>query len=404
VTELGPPSPETDDAAIVPDNKSAPAATPEESDATPVPGAEDSPRGQETSKAVPADVLSQSETSEPRTDDAAATSPPAKAAADSGQREAAPSASEQGEKSQADAPPPPAPVPAPQPEATAAATAAAAQAEIAARAIAEQTSASLATLERVLLAQQDRQLALFRETNRMITLLGVGIAVVGLLALGLAAWFQSRSITVLREVAARSREIAPSGRADAWLPPAAEDNVPGMERIEASGKRFQGMMTTLERRLEELEDLAARTPSAAHQDERATETSADIAATDAAGTEEPSVSAAARLARAVPHAGILLRKAETLIQMGRADEALAVLDEAEAAEADGVDLHLLRGQAFEKLGRPEDALAAYEQAEKLDATNPSALLMKAGVLNRQERFDEALKCYEKALQLQRAEA
>lgn len=267
----------------------------------------------------------------------------------------------------------------------------------AAEAVASQATASLAMLERLLVAQQDRQMEMYRETNRLITIFGICFAAVGVTAMILAAWFHSRSVTALYGRARDSRRQLPSQPGRELLPPSNEQ-APGMEKIHASGQRFQGKMSSLERRLAELEEIASQDAATATPggdpmpvDDGARVTGVALEATE---TEH-------RIAQSVPRANILIRKAETLIQMGSITEALDILEGVTGSETDELELNLIKGQAYEKLGRLGDALEAYERAEKLDTENASPLLMKAGLLNRQERFDEALMCYERALQLNR---
>jgi tetratricopeptide (TPR) repeat protein len=153
-------------------------------------------------------------------------------------------------------------------------------------------------------------------------------------------------------------------------------------------------MTSLEQRLEELETLAGHSA--------ATAKAADAPVTEETPTEVGAIGEPVVPPRVIPVAAIHIRKSETLMNLGKLNEAMEALDEAARHEGDPAEIHLARGRILEKLGRLGDALDSYDRAVSTDQTNTTALLMKAGVLNRQERFDEALNCYERALAVHRA--
>jgi tetratricopeptide (TPR) repeat protein len=256
--------------------------------------------------------------------------------------------------------------------------------------------------EKALLAQRDREISLYRETNRLVTAFGVAFALIGLAALVVAAWLTYRGLTAGQH-AGPAPTANPAGGNGLMM--ARQAGVPGIERVQASGQRFQNRMSSLEQRLSELEHLAGReVPVSSHV----------VPASAAAGEAEhldgsPVMAesagpAPAAFRRVVPKAAILVQKALTQMNLGKLTEALATIDEAIAADGNGVDAHLARGQIMEKTGRLPDAIESYDLAIVADATNTNALLMKAGVLNRQERFAEALACYERALEVHRAQS
>ncbi|MDQ7008001.1 MAG: sulfatase-like hydrolase/transferase [Acidobacteriota bacterium] len=65
--------------------------------------------------------------------------------------------------------------------------------------------------------------------------------------------------------------------------------------------------------------------------------------------------------------------AETLIDLGRADQALAVLDQAAARDVEDPRLLLLRGSLLAAAGRGEPALQAFRRALELDPTDAAVL-------------------------------
>lgn len=257
----------------------------------------------------------------------------------------------------------------------------------------------LSLLEKTMLAQSEGQAAIYGETTRLLMFFGSACVAMGLLAMIAAVFLMNRtlaSVSAITTQVAQAHGTTPAlpGRG-ALVPAGASPS--GFEKVQASGQRFQSRMTSLEQRLEELEHLAGHgsTPPRPEDPTAAPEAVAE-------GTPPPESGTPPR--RVVPVSGILVRKAETLMNLGKLDEAMAALDEAARHEGDPAEIHLARGRVQEKLGRLGDALQSYELAVSNDQTNTAALLMKAGVLNRQERFDEALNCYERALAVHRTNA
>jgi tetratricopeptide (TPR) repeat protein len=260
---------------------------------------------------------------------------------------------------------------------------------------AELLAARVSLMEQLLLAQHDREVNLYRDTIRMVTIFGgafAGLCMIGLLA---AAFLNYRALMAVQGMYGRMQSANGTGVPNGLLPAPAPTTgaVPGIERVQASGQRFQNRMTGLEQRLAELENLAGREPGEAADTDLAASAPVDAAAESALNPPPRQV---------VPRAMILVHKSQTQANLGKLSEALATLDEASTFDGAKTEVHLARGQVLEKLGRLGDALKAYDHAVDADEQNTSALLLKAGVLNRQERFSEALACYERALEVHRA--
>ncbi len=253
----------------------------------------------------------------------------------------------------------------------------------------------LSLLEKAMLAQTQGQSTLYTETSRLLIFFGSACVGMGLIAMVAAVFLMNRTLASVSTITAqvtqpRTFHALPSA-ATAALVPAGPVAPAGFDKVQASGQRFQSRMTSLEQRLEELEHLAG------HSGAAPVEAAADATEPEAAAELPPQ-------RRPVPVSGILLRKAETLMNLNKLDDAMAALDEAANLDADPSEVHLARGRVLEKLGRLGDALQSYDLAVSNDEKNTAALLMKAGVLNRQERFDEALTCYERALAVHRMHA
>lgn len=254
----------------------------------------------------------------------------------------------------------------------------------------------LSLLEKTMLAQSHGQAAIYAETTRLLMFFGSACVAMGLIAMVAAVFLMNRTLASVSSITAQVAQAhgpVPSLPGPAALVPAGAQPS-GFEKVQASGQRFQSRMTSLEQRLEELEHLAGHSSPAPKPSDKAP--AEETASTEAAPEEPPAPR------RVIPVAAILVRKSETLLNLGKLDEAMAALDEAAKHDGDPAEIHLARGRVLEKLGRLGDALQSYDLAVSNDQTNTAALLMKAGVLNRQERFDEALGCYERALALHRA--
>jgi tetratricopeptide (TPR) repeat protein len=97
---------------------------------------------------------------------------------------------------------------------------------------------------------------------------------------------------------------------------------------------------------------------------------------------------------------VLVQKGQTLLNLGRDQEALACFEEALADRPDDAELLVKKGMTEERLQRLEAALASYDQALQRDGAFAAAYLLKGGVLSRLRRDAEALACYEMALRIQ----
>ena len=108
---------------------------------------------------------------------------------------------------------------------------------------------------------------------------------------------------------------------------------------------------------------------------------------DAAGAE---VALRASLALLPGRPSTLVNLGAVLLRLGRAPEALQVLDETLAADATQSDAWCHRALACSELGREAEALASLQRAFALGGSGPAAHHHHAVVLNRLGRHDEAL--------------
>lgn len=233
------------------------------------------------------------------------------------------------------------------------------------------------TLEKMLVAQREREFELIRSANRFgLTVLAASTGA-AILAILISIWFQSRCVNRLLEVATRFPAL--QGRELPLL----ENGDPG------SGARLMGALKLLENRIHELE--------------HATGSQAGAPASGPSGEESSSHSHFLQTTH--PGAGlsgssaaqVLMAKGQTLLDMERPQEALNCLEEAITLDPRIAEAHLKKGVALERSKKMEQSLASYEEALRLNPGLTVAYLYKGRVLQELERYDDALVCYERAL-------
>lgn len=253
-----------------------------------------------------------------------------------------------------------------------------------ARTNAEILATRLELLERTLEQQRDQQIKSSRTANENLLLIGGGIVGLGLVALILTSFYQSRGMNRLAEVANgfQNDRALITGTLSAGFD--APDRL--MIGGGSPGAGNQALLTTigrLERRVQELEHTAH--PVLTVDD-----------ATQSKGKESNRRNGASGHPPA-DHLTVLMSKGHVLLSLAKADEALACFDEAIAASPNLAEAHLKKGMALERLKRADDAIKSYDRALALNKALTQAYLSKGGIYNQQERYNEALECYEQAL-------
>jgi tetratricopeptide (TPR) repeat protein len=97
------------------------------------------------------------------------------------------------------------------------------------------------------------------------------------------------------------------------------------------------------------------------------------------------------------YAEALLNRGGALRELKRLDEALASYDRALAIRPDYAEALYNRGAALQKLRRFDEALASYDRALAIRPDYADALCGRGGALRDLRRFDEALASYDRAL-------
>jgi tetratricopeptide (TPR) repeat protein len=95
----------------------------------------------------------------------------------------------------------------------------------------------------------------------------------------------------------------------------------------------------------------------------------------------------------------VIRKGESLLTLGRFEEALAIFDEALAESPDSMKALIGRGDTLYRLGKPLDALASLDSALAREPENEQIWHLRGNVYSFLKKYNDALACYERALSL-----
>jgi len=96
----------------------------------------------------------------------------------------------------------------------------------------------------------------------------------------------------------------------------------------------------------------------------------------------------------------LLGKGESLLNLDKAEAALACFDEALTLAPNHAEALVKKGTVLERLRKLDEAIECYNRAIAADRSMTIAYLYKGGLFNRMARFSEALECYEQAVRTQ----
>jgi tetratricopeptide (TPR) repeat protein len=237
-------------------------------------------------------------------------------------------------------------------------------------------------------AMQDRMDTLRKDlesNNRLLLIVGGGIAGVGFFVLLATGYLQWRSVNRLAEFST----LIQSARAALPAPAAAaEAQLLGAGPTAQSNGRLFGALTDLEKRIHELE----------HTTHASAESKILTAGTGTTG-EADSLLGENGVGHA-SHDSLLLAKGQSLLNLDKTTDALACFEEILRTEPNHGEALVKKGIVLEQLNQPDEALRCYDQAIAANADLTIAYLQKGGLFNRLERYEEALQCYEQALHAQ----
>lgn len=254
-------------------------------------------------------------------------------------------------------------------------------------------AARLQLIEQRLDAQRARDVEAAQRTNRTLILVVSAFAAFGCLAVVLTAYFQWRAVNRFTAIAGSF----PAGRGLGSFPSlaalaAGENNVPAIESSPQTEARLLGAIERLEKRIQELEQTSHPPLNGADTTKIVDLPSAEEDVAVAPSEERP-------VEEHTPQSS-LLGKGQTLLNLGKVEEAIACFDEVLAADPGNAEALVKKGTALERLRKTQEALECYDRAIASDGSLTIAYLYKGGLCNRMERFGEALECYEQALHAQ----
>jgi tetratricopeptide (TPR) repeat protein len=230
-------------------------------------------------------------------------------------------------------------------------------------------AARLQSLEQTVATQRNSATTDAHKTQQLTLLLaGVfGLAVLGIMLL--MVYLQSRAFTQLAQISSKQHAALTNATAIQQLA------APGRATVETSNTRLLDAVEQLKERINGLENSQPLLPQIPNG--------------------KPKVNGAA----ANP-----LAEGQKYLDENSPQKALEFFDQFLSAHPGNAEALLRKADALEKLGRADDALSYYNRAIAADSTLAVAHLHKGGLLNRLRRYDEALNCYEQALQAQEKKA
>jgi len=252
---------------------------------------------------------------------------------------------------------------------------------------AEAVAARFQAIEQALTARRSSELESLEQrmqsTHQLLLIVAGTVASVGFVVLLLTAYLQWRAVNRLAEfsalVQATSRAALPS--------PVNEAQLLGSGSAAQSNTRLFGALTSLEKRILELEHTTQPPSSGGATTEDAANGNGTHATDDRHEGEGD-------------HKTLLLAKGQSLLNLGKAGEALVCFEEILQTEPNHGEALVKKGIALEELRRVDEAIRCYDQAIAANGGLTIAYLQKGGLFNRLERYEEALQCYEQALQAQ----
>jgi tetratricopeptide (TPR) repeat protein len=247
----------------------------------------------------------------------------------------------------------------------------------------------LQAIEQSMLLRRANDLEEAQRTTHMLMGVLAIFATVGLVAVLLMVYFQSRAVSRLADIStalASRRELAfsPAGA----LELDGEHEALANHSVQQSNTRLIGLVQHLEKRIAELEHTAAmplQEPQSPSGNNEMREPAHNL---NSAPQEKP-----AELAK-------LLERGQTLLNGDRPEDAIACFDEVLATEPNHAEALVKKGTAFEKMRQPQEALECYDRAITADGSLTIAYLHKGGLCSRLEKYGEAMECYERALHTQ----
>jgi len=277
-------------------------------------------------------------------------------------------------------------------------------AEALSRKVQDTLSARLDLIERTLAQSQQRELDALRASNKTFLTLAGLFAGLGVLGILIAALILARSINRFSEVTlslpgAGHALSAPADRA-ALGPGEPGSATPA--QFEQVNARFSEALERLEKRIREIESWNPPALPGTDRDDSnngheplPVEGGSPFKQITTAVEEPAATSGNPRGPRS--EVSMWLGKGQALLNLGKAEEALACFNQAIALDPRSADAFVKKGMVMERLQKMDLAIENYDQAIAVNDAFTLAYLYKGAVCNKLQRFQEALDCYERAL-------
>jgi len=287
------------------------------------------------------------------------------------------------------------------------------------KATSETLANRMKVLEESMSTQRSRELDAMQSSNKTMLIVACVFASFGFLALFMMGYFQWRTVSRLAEISAvlprPGFSLAGQRPRGALIAGESSVSAPALGHRE-DADLFQ-TIAQLEKRIRELEhgsathngnggQIGSEPPNSKLQtpnqetklegpDSKTQGPNADGGSDKEAMATNPDGS---------DRVTVLLGKGQSLLNVEKAEEALACFEEVLALDGRNAEALVKKGAALERLRKLNEAIECYDRAIEADSTMTIAYLYKGGLCNRLERFNEALQCYEQALRTQEKRA
>ncbi len=241
----------------------------------------------------------------------------------------------------------------------------------------EMLAARLQSLEQTVATQHNSEVDATHKTLQLTLILAGVFGVVCLGIMLLMVYLQSRAFTQLTQISSQQHAVLTTASAVHQLA------APGRATVETSNTRLLDAVDQLNERISEMENNQPLLPHLPN------------------GNGNGNGNVRPKAADLTPNP---LAEGQKCLDENAPQKALEFFDKYLATHPENAEALLRKADALEKLGRADEALTHYNRAIAADSTLAVAHLHKGGLLNRMRRYDEALNCYEQALQAQEKKA
>lgn len=219
-----------------------------------------------------------------------------------------------------------------------------------------------------------------RQANRFALIAAAIVAVIGMLALFLMAYFLVRAMNRTAEIGTILSSGAPLDSSRLLNPGNSPARLNPTDQVTA---RFFAAIEELEKRIHQLDFVHPLSQRESFPLPKPLERS------------EPAHSK--RNPEFISRSSAFLVEGQGFLNGGDVDRALVYFDRALEMDPANAEAWVKKGTALEAQRKMHEAIESYDRAIATDNSMTVAYLYKGGALNRLQRFSEAMECYEQAL-------